>query len=106
MKIKVVFFLFVSFLFLQSCQSTKDALQGKTRSERNDEFLVKKKNPLSMPPDFNELPKPLGKQLIKDINDDEDLQKKLKVKKTNKNNNLTNNSSTSLEKKIIEKISD
>ena len=30
-------------LFLFSCSSAKDALQGKKRSENSDEFLVEKK---------------------------------------------------------------
>lgn len=44
-------------LALYSCQSVKDALQGK-KYESSDEFLVIKKNPLVLPPDFNLLPEP------------------------------------------------
>ena len=44
-------------LFLISCQSIKDGLTGK-KNENSDEFLVKKKNPLVLPPDYMELPKP------------------------------------------------
>ena len=36
----------------------RDALEGKKRSDQSDEFLVKKKNPLQMPPDMNKLPMP------------------------------------------------
>ena len=43
---------------LTYCGDVRDALEGKKRSEQNDEFLVKKKNPLQMPPDMNKLPKP------------------------------------------------
>ena len=43
---------------LAFCGGVKDALEGKKRSEQSDEFLVKKKNPLKMPPDINKLPKP------------------------------------------------
>ena len=35
-----------------------EALQGKKRSDQGDEFLIDKKNPLAMPPDFDKLPKP------------------------------------------------
>lgn len=42
---------------LYSCQSVKDALTGK-KYESSDEFLVIKKNPLVLPPDFNMLPEP------------------------------------------------
>ena len=44
-------------IFIYSCQSVKDALQGK-KYESSDEFLVIKKNPLVMPPDFMMLPEP------------------------------------------------
>ena len=45
-------------LFLYSCQTASEALQGKKRSDQSDEFLVEKKNPLAMPPDFDKLPTP------------------------------------------------
>ena len=43
---------------LTFCGGVRDALEGKKRSDQSDEFLVKKKNPLQMPPDMNKLPKP------------------------------------------------
>ena len=54
---KFSFYLIVFSIFLTSCQSIKDGLSG-NKSENSDEFLVKKKNPLVMPPKFMELPKP------------------------------------------------
>ena len=45
-------------LFLYSCGSVGEALQGKKRSDQGDEFLVDKKNPLVMQPDYYKLPKP------------------------------------------------
>ncbi len=50
-------FLLIFLLSLYSCQTVKDALSGK-KYESSDEFLVIKKNPLVLPPDFNELPEP------------------------------------------------
>ena len=44
-------------VFLNSCQTVKDGLTGR-KTENSDEFLVEKKNPLEIPPDFNELPVP------------------------------------------------
>ena len=43
MKIKIIIFFIGSILLLNSCQSAKSALQGETRADRNDEFLVEKK---------------------------------------------------------------
>ena len=45
-------------LFIYSCGSFGEALQGKKRSDQGDEFLIDKKNPLTMPPDFDKLPEP------------------------------------------------
>ncbi len=45
-------------ILLYSCQSVKDALTGK-KYESSDEFLVIKKNPLVLPPDFRSLPTPV-----------------------------------------------
>ena len=56
-KLTILIIIFFSIL-LYSCQSAKEALEGKKRSEQSDEFLVEKKNPLAMPPDFEKLPTP------------------------------------------------
>ena len=52
-----IFFLVISLFVLYSCQGVKDALSGK-KYENSDEFLVIKKNPLILPPNFNDLPIP------------------------------------------------
>ena len=105
MKNKILLLIFMSSLLLSACNSAKDALQGKTRAERSDEFLVEKKNPLSMPPDYEKLPKPLD-----DMNEtlssekNQDLKAKLKIKSESPENNKPATNNNSLEKKIIEKI--
>tara|TARA_A100001011_G_scaffold385470_1_gene459523 strand:+ start:2160 stop:2477 length:318 start_codon:yes stop_codon:yes gene_type:complete len=55
-KITVTFILLTTLLLL-SCQSVKDGLSGSKRAN-SDEFLVKKKNPLVIPPKYLELPQP------------------------------------------------
>ena len=46
-KNKLKFILLVILIpLLTYCGGVKDALEGKKRSEQNDVFLVKKKNPL------------------------------------------------------------
>ena len=52
-----IFFLVISLFVLYSCGGVKDALSGK-KYENSDEFLVIKKNPLVLPPNFNDLPTP------------------------------------------------
>ena len=56
-------FLLLIIISLYSCQSVKDALSGK-KYESSDEFLVIKKNPLVLPPDFNELPQPKDQEKL------------------------------------------
>ena len=51
------YFFLIILIFLSSCQNVKDALTGK-KYEDSDEFLVIKKNPLVLPPNFNDLPTP------------------------------------------------
>ncbi len=51
------YFFILAALFLYSCQDVKNALSGK-KYENSDEFLVIKKNPLVLPPNFNDLPTP------------------------------------------------
>ena len=49
--------LIILIVSLNSCESVKNALTGK-KYESSDEFLVIKKNPLVLPPDFRNLPEP------------------------------------------------
>ena len=65
---KLLFFL----IFLYSC-GVGEALQGKKRSDQGDEFLINKKNPLTMPPDYDKLPKP-GEASFKSTKEIEDAQ--------------------------------
>ncbi|MDC0167713.1 DUF3035 domain-containing protein, partial [Candidatus Pelagibacter sp.] len=43
--------------FFTSCGTLKDGFSNQKKNN-NDEFLVEKKSPLIMPPDYNELPTP------------------------------------------------
>ena len=88
------------FALLSSCGG--EVFSGKTRSDRKDEFLVEKKNPLSMPPDFNELPEPTDDESNKSENQN-NLKEILKIK-TNNTKKENTNKNTSLENKILEKI--
>ena len=91
------FIICIIFLFITSCSGFK-----LKRSQNADEFLIEKKNPLVMPPDINDLPKP--KEALNDsAAEDEDFKEILKS--TNSNTNNSNlESSSSLEESIIKKI--
>ena len=107
MIFKKIILYITSILFLHSCSGVTDALEGKKRSENSDEFLVEKKNPLTEPPDINELPVPLDQEEENSeiSNDDSlDIEKALNSEQSKDLNNNENNEETSLEKTILEKI--
>ena len=61
---------YIFLILLNSCQSISEGFKLKENS--TDEFLVEKKNPLVLPPNFNELPSPSGDDLgIEDKTDDD-----------------------------------
>ena len=97
--------LLIFLLFLYSCGSVGEALQGKKRSDQGDEFLINKKNPLSMPPDFDKLPKP-GEANVKSTQDIENDQTNIKnlLKNTGDENVSNSDESTSIESSILKKI--
>ena len=100
-------------LFLYSCSSVGEALQGKKRSDQGDEFLIDKKNPLALPPDFDKLPKP-GEANVKSTIDIKSDQSNIEnLLKNQKDCLLKNNceeeapspeQSTSIESSILKKI--
>tara|TARA_Y100000741_G_scaffold352969_1_gene325624 strand:+ start:436 stop:765 length:330 start_codon:yes stop_codon:yes gene_type:complete len=109
MKFKKIIILLSSLFFLISCTGAKDALQGKKRSENSDEFLVEKKNPLTVPPDIDELPVPLDQEEEGEKENQEDINiKKVLSIDENQDDNLEeqNQNQNSIEKTILEKIND
>ena len=98
---KLIFLL----LFLYSC-GVGEALQGKKRSDQGDEFLIDKKNPLTMPPDFEKLPKP-GESNIKstkDIQTDQSNIENLLKNNTDDQNDISSQESSSIENSILKQI--
>ena len=104
---KIIIFLLASF-FLYSCTGVQDAFQGKKRSENSDEFLVEKKNPLTVPPDINELPVPLDQEESKETsNSSSEIIEALQGQKTeDKANENNNKDQKSLEQSVLEKINE
>ena len=53
---KFIIYLFFAFL-VTACETARDGFSLK-KQDNSDEFLVEKKNPLVMPPDYDQLPVP------------------------------------------------
>ena len=87
---------------LTSCTSLSDA--GKVlRNEKiktTDEFLVKKRKPLVLPPDYNEIPEPSSSEENK-INEDQKIKSIIKSSEKKISNK---NKSSSTEQSIINRI--
>ncbi len=101
-----IYQLFFLLLFMYSCGSVGEALQGKKRSDQGDEFLIDKKNPLVLPPDFDKLPKP-GETLMKSTKETQGQQSNIEnlLKDSGSTQNSSSNEqSTSIESSILKKI--
>ena len=98
------YFFLIILLFLTSCQSVKDALTGK-KYENSDEFLVIKKNPLVLPPNFNELPTPKD---VADTTQIENIENEIEdlISSIKDSDETIESSSSDTEIFVLEKIKD
>ena len=105
-KKNYIIFMSVAIFLIAGCQNAKDALTGKKRNN-NDEFLIEKKNPLVLPPNFNELPTP--KRVDNSTNtknqDEFDIKKILgKSSTVEKTDALSQKKDNKLKESILKKI--
>ena len=102
-KISLITLLLSSIFILNGCSSLSDA--GKViRNEKvrtTDEFLIKKKEPLTQPPDFETIPEP-GSMESKAEKQESSIEKILKTKPSTENQTTTQSSST--EESILNQI--
>ena len=101
----LIIFIFANIFFLNSCESIKNAVTGKKKPP-GDEFLVEKKNPLVLPPEFGELPVPLKEEKMEQEEEaDEEIEKLIgKISIEENSNDDLENLSDSLEQSILEQI--
>ena len=99
--IKIIFILSIS-LFLFSCGSIKEGFSNQKKNN-SDEFLVEKKKPLVMPPNYDELPKPKNNQQL--LKKENNPIKSLLLQETDvANDNEMNDKGKKLENSLLEKI--
>tara|TARA_Y100000590_G_scaffold10938_1_gene13456 strand:+ start:204 stop:506 length:303 start_codon:yes stop_codon:yes gene_type:complete len=67
MKYLKIIFLFFIFISINNCQNFQSVMTG-AKKETTDEFLVKKKDPLILPPQYEKLPLPNSKETKKENN--------------------------------------
>ena len=99
-KIRSILFLVIVFFTFQGCQTVKEGFTSQ-KKKSTDEFLVEKKSPLVMPPEFNELPLPkISKNVEENVSENN-------IEKLISNNNSSESSEVqdkNFENSIIEKI--
>ena len=103
MKKNNIFVILFMMLAVTSCQSVQNALSG-VKQENSDEFLVQKKNPLVLRPDFTDLPEPIEESPeVVEVQIEEDIEKLLQVQDSINTTNNTSDSS-SIESFVLKKI--
>ena len=101
MKIFKNFIIINFLLLLLSCSVVKEGFQN-PKKKSSDEFLVEKKSPLVMPPEFDKLPSPENKE--QNINSDQKTIKDLLNQSEDQTSVFNNSTNESLEKTLLEKI--
>ena len=103
-KISKLLILSIFIITLNSCASINDGLTNQ-KKKSTDEFLVKKKSPLVMPPEYGELPIP-GNDNREQKSDENSQIKSLITGSENETSKSQNSSNqdTNFENSILEKI--
>ena len=101
--IKKIKFFSLGLLFLITINSCSGITGSK--KENNDEFLVQKKSPLLMPPNYNELPNPKLESNTETFEKNSDIKELIVNSDQNNNSSLDKNkTSENFEKLFLEKI--
>ena len=96
---KKLLILLTTLVFLTSCNSFKSAITGE-KKKPGGEFMVIKKEPLTLPPDFTDLPEPEEE----DISEEESVEVKKILKGITNNTEISTGASEGLEDSILKKI--
>ena len=99
MKKFLIYFLVLIPLF--GCESAREGFTLKKKNN-SDEFLIEKKNPLIMPPEYGELPVPRDFEAQSSNVGKDDFEKI--ITKSKKNTSNKNTKKTNIEQSVLEKI--
>jgi len=100
---KITFIILLTFL-LESCETMSEVKKSLTGEKiiSTDEFLVEQKDPLIMPPDYKNLPNPMGVQ--KKVEDTNKISSFNKVLENSIEEEISSSGSVSAESSILKKI--
>ncbi len=100
MKCFRIFLISLISLFLSSCGTLKEGFTNQKKNS-SDEFLVEKKSPLVMPPDYDQLPIPKSEQ--ENLDQENNSIKSLIINNDNKDQSVEN-SNSDFEENLLKKI--
>ncbi len=103
MKYLKIFLFLNLILLISNCGTAKKAFTNQKKNS-TDEFLVEKKSPLVMPPDFNDLPVPNQNKEISEINENKIKDLVTKNETENSEEKTSDENNTSIEQSILKKI--
>jgi len=98
-----LYLLFTVLILLNACQAAKDGLTGKKRSNA-DEFLVEKKNPLVLPPNFGDLPTPEQKKITNEEENNNEIQNLFSKDIKSLEESEISSSNSNIEESVLKKI--
>jgi len=101
-KFKIFLLIIIISVTSISCSSVKNAFDPE-RKNSSEEFLVEKKSPLTIPPDFEKLPVPQSEENQQEKSNEIQL---LLDKTNTKSTQSNEDKDTELDKLILEKIKD
>jgi len=99
MKKYIIYLLLLN--LISACGSVQESFSLK-KKDNSDEFLVEKKNPLIIPPNYNDLPEPKDFQIKTESSKDDEFEKIINNSKNYQSK--TDTRKTSIEQSVIEKI--
>ena len=98
----------INFFFITACAESFDNIKkglGGGKRTSTDEFLVRKKEPLVMPPKWKNLPEPGGVMKSDDeVEETTDIEELIKLGKNKESSTNYEQGSGSLEESILKKI--
>lgn len=105
-KIKKLYYILIIFVFLGNCTNVQEGFMN-SKKNGTDEFLVQKKQPLTMPPNFEKLPFP--NTTLEENNDENQktsssLEKILKSQSKDTNIDQNQTQINSVESRILKEI--
>ena len=97
-------FFVIIFFLLSACTDTLDSVKRGLSGQKEastDEFLVEKKDPLILPPEYDDLPQP-GQTATNEVSDDPNISDILKT--GDSSSESVSSETTSLEESILKNI--